>query len=125
MCALIGRKPMFYQSMRHRKTAVTKSGTGNWGLGRGCQDVGLGDMGLGDSETWDLGTRGCGTQGRGTPGRGDTTKLHSDEGEAIDNSKKMLVVIDPFAVRFTKLLNGFRSSFEIPEVRYTLDNFIT
>ena len=29
-------------------------------------------------------------------------------------------------VRFTKLLtNGFRSSFEIPEVRYELGNFIT
>ena len=38
----------------------------------------------------------------------------------------MFVVIDPFTVHFTKLLtNSSQSSFEIPEVRYTLSNFIT
>ena len=34
--------------------------------------------------------------------------------------------LDHFTVRFTKLLtNCFRSSFEIPKVRYELSNFIT
>ena len=57
-------------------TAVTKSGTGTWDLGRGDS----GTWGRGDSGTWglgDVGTRGLGdvgTWGRGdvgTRGRGD------------------------------------------------------
>ena len=51
--------------------AVTKSGTGTWGLGRGVWAVGLGDTG----------TRGCkdaGTRRRGHPGTWDaSTRGHS------------------------------------------------
>ena len=32
--------------------AVTKSGTGTWGLGFGTWDVGRGTRGRGDAETW-------------------------------------------------------------------------
>ena len=35
--------------------AVTKSGTGTWGLGLGLGDVGLGDVGLGDVGLEDVG----------------------------------------------------------------------
>ena len=61
--------------------AVTKSGTGNWGLGRGTWDVGLGTWGRGDVGTWargDARTRGgedTGTRRRGdvgTRGRGES-----------------------------------------------------
>ena len=60
------------------KAAVTKSGTGTWGLGRGTRvwDVGrvgwdVGTWGRGDLGTWGRGD--VGTWGRGTwdVGRGD------------------------------------------------------
>jgi len=47
--------------------AVTKSGTGTWGLGRGAWDVGRGDAGT--RGRGDAGTRGRGDAG--TRGRGD------------------------------------------------------
>ena len=79
------------------ETAVTKSGTGTWGLGLGrgtpgrgtpgrgtpgCRTRGrgtrrLGDVGLGDAGTWDAGTWGRGTQGRGTRGRRDAETLRN------------------------------------------------
>ena len=43
-------------------SAVTKSGTGTWDLGRE------------DWETWDSGTPGRGTQDAGTGGRGDVAR---------------------------------------------------
>ena len=48
--------------------AVTKSGTGTWGLGLGLGDVGLGDVGLGDVG---LGDVGLGDVERGTRRLGD------------------------------------------------------
>ena len=58
-------------------TAVTKSGTGTWDLGRedsgtpGRGTRGHGDLGLGDAGTWDSGTWDSVTRGRGDVGLGD------------------------------------------------------
>ena len=106
---------------RGRGDAGTR-GRGDAGT-RGRGDVGRGGMGRGD-----VGRKDAGTRGRGTRGCGDAEILlnYILMRESLQNSKKMLVVIDPFTVRFIKLLtNGFRSSFEIPEVRYKLGHFIT
>ena len=69
-----------------------------WGLGRGRGTWGRGTRGRG--------TRGCETQGRGTRGRGtrgcgdaDILLSYIVMRESLKNSKKMLVVIDPFTVR--------------------------
>ena len=57
--------------LSHFSMAVTKSGTGTWGLGRGRRDVGRGTRGRGDAGTWDVGTRERGTRGRRDVGCGD------------------------------------------------------
>ena len=52
-------------------------------------------------------------------------KIKTEQRHSTVNFLVYPVVKDSLTVRFTKLLtNCFRSSFEIPEVRYELSNFI-
>ena len=59
-----GFKPLPCLGQKSTKiyTAVTKSGTGTWGLGRGTRVWDVGRVGW-DSGTWDVRTWGCGDVG--------------------------------------------------------------
>ena len=57
--------------------AVTKSGTGTWGLGRGTRVWDVGRVGW-DVGTWGRGTWGRGDVGRGTWGRGEAQSKTSE-----------------------------------------------
>ena len=92
-------------------SAVSKSGTGTWDLGRedsgtpGRGTRGRGDAGTrgrGDAGTWDSGTRGRGDVGRGDVGLGDAGLGTRDSGtwvcEDVINKKHPN---DPLNLQFT------------------------
>ena len=73
--------------------AVTKSGTGTWGLGLGLGDVGLGDVGLGDVGLGDVGLGdvrrgdvGLGDVGLGDVGLGDVERGTRRLGDVINKT---------------------------------------
>ena len=83
--------------------AVTKGGTGTWGLGLGLGDLGLGDVGLGDvglgdvglgdlglgtwdSGTWDSGTWDSREVGLGDVGLGDVERGTRRLGDVINKT---------------------------------------